>query len=128
PAAGQAETDLGRRLRDIRQARGLSIRALSKHSGLAINTLSMIENGRNSPSVSTLQVLARALDVPITDFFASEKVEKRVVCVRGGQRPNVMVGANRLEHLGKDLAGNAVQPFVITLDPDSGSGPEMVVH
>jgi len=60
-AAGQPETGLGRRLRDLRQARGLSIRALSKHSGLAINTLSMIENGRNSPSVSTLQVLARAL-------------------------------------------------------------------
>lgn len=61
--------DVGRNLRDLRAERELSIRSLAELSGLNVNTLSMIENGKSSPSVSTLQQLASALTVPITDFF-----------------------------------------------------------
>src|SRR5512133_483983 len=111
----QGEDTVGQRLRDLRQQKDLSIRALAARSGLAINTLSMIENGKTSPSVSTLQILARALDVPITAFFEEAQVEKKIVHVRHQQRPVVTVDTTQLEHLGKDLAGNAVQPFVVTL-------------
>ena len=124
----QEEGAVGQRLRDLRQQKDLSIRALAARSGLAINTLSMIENGKTSPSVSTLQILARALEVPITAFVEQAQVEKRVVHVRHQQRPVVSVDTTRLEHLGKDLAGNAVQPFVVTLQPGSGSGHNQIVH
>lgn len=123
-----AEIRLGDRIRDLRQQKNLSVRALAGVSGLAINTLSMIENGRTSPSVSTLQILARALEVPIAAFFEQPAVEKRIVYVRSRQRPVVRVDTTRLEHLGKDLAGNAVQPFVVTLEPGSGSGQSLIVH
>jgi transcriptional regulator with XRE-family HTH domain len=123
-----AEVAVGERLRDLRQQRELSIRALAARSGLAINTLSMIENGKTSPSVSTLQILARVLGVPIAAFFEQENVEKKVVHGREGQRPMITVDTTRLEHLGKDLAGSAVQPFVVTLEPGSGSGQNLIVH
>ena len=61
--------DVGRCLRRLRDGRDLSIRALAEQSGLNVNTLSLIENGKSSPSVSTLQQLASALAVPITAFF-----------------------------------------------------------
>jgi transcriptional regulator with XRE-family HTH domain len=61
--------DVGGRLRDIRQERGLSLRALSEVCGLSVNAISLIERGISSPSVSSLQRLAVALDVPITAFF-----------------------------------------------------------
>lgn len=123
-----AEARVGKRLRELRQMKSLSVRALATLSGLAINTLSMIENGRTSPSVSTLQILARALEVPIAAFFEKEAVEKKIVHVRSQQRPMVTVDTTQLEHLGKDLAGNAVQPFVVTLEPGSDSGNSMIVH
>lgn len=123
-----AEVTVGCRLRELRQQKNLSIRALAAHSGLAINTLSMIENGRTSPSVSTLQILARVLDVSIAAFFEQESAGKKVVHVQSQQRPMVTVDKTRLEHLGKDLSGNAVQPFVITLEPGSGSGHSLIVH
>jgi transcriptional regulator with XRE-family HTH domain len=126
--ADSAEAHVGERLRDLRQQKNLSVRALASLSGLAINTLSMIENGRTSPSVSTLQILARALEVPIAAFFEQAAVEKKIVHVRKEQRPIVTVDTTRLEHLGKDLAGNAVQPFVVTLQPGSGSGHSLIVH
>jgi transcriptional regulator with XRE-family HTH domain len=123
-----AEAVVGQRLRDLRTKRDLSIRGLAARSKLAINTLSMIENGKTSPSVSTLQILARALEVPITDFFEQGAVEKKVVYVEGQERPSIMVDTTRLEHLGKNLAGNAVQPFVVTLQPGSSSGNSTIVH
>jgi quercetin dioxygenase-like cupin family protein/DNA-binding transcriptional regulator YiaG len=123
-----AEVLVGTKLRELRNQRKLSLRALAERSGLNINTLSLIENGRISPSVSTLQQLARALEMPIAVFFETEPVSRQVVFSPGQGRPEVVMNNAHLANLGKDLAGHAVQPFVVTLDPGSGSGDEMVVH
>jgi transcriptional regulator with XRE-family HTH domain/predicted Fe-Mo cluster-binding NifX family protein len=119
---------VGRRLRDLRTQRGFSLRALADRSGLNVNTLSLVENGRSSPSVSTLQQLALALDVPISSFFEMEPVQKRVVFTPADQRPKASFGSTRMYNLGKDLAGSIVQPFMITLEPGMGSGDRMIVH
>jgi len=123
-----AEMLVGRNLRDLRNRRGLSLRALAERSGLNVNTLSLVENGKSSPSVGTLQQLAQALDVPITTFFETEQVEKRVVFTPAEQRPFAAFGSTQMQNLGKDLAGKVVQPFVVTLQPGMGSGDRMIVH
>lgn len=123
-----AELLVGRRLRDLRTRRGFSLRALADRSGLNVNTLSLVENGKSSPSVSTLQQLALALDVPISAFFESEPVEKRVVFTSADQRPQAAFGSTKMQNLGKDLTGNVVQPFLVTLKPGMGSGERMIVH
>ena len=123
-----AEVLVGIKLNKLRSQRGLSLRALASLSGLNINTLSLIENGKTSPSVSTLQQLAQALEVPITAFFESEPTSKRVVFTSHHKRTSASLSNTRLENLGKDLEGNAVQPFVVTLSPGMGSGDRMIVH
>lgn len=124
----QPEILVGRKLRELRGLRALSLRALAERSGLNINTLSLIENGKSSPSVSTLQQLALALAVPIATFFESEPVEKQVVFTPAAQRPRAEFGKTQMQNLGENLAGNVVQPFVVTLQPGTGSGERMIVH
>lgn len=119
---------VGSRLRHYRVERGLSLRVLAGRSGLSINTLSLIENGRSSPSVSTLHLLALALDLPITKFFESDPFEKNVVFTPVDRRPLATFGSTRMQNLSKDLAGNGVQSFVVTLQPGMGSGTQMIVH
>ena len=82
------EIIVGLKIRELRNRRGFSLRILAERSGLNINTLSLIENGKSSPSVGTLQQLARALEVPITAFFESEPVSKRVVFTGHDHRPD----------------------------------------
>jgi transcriptional regulator with XRE-family HTH domain/predicted Fe-Mo cluster-binding NifX family protein len=123
-----AEMLVGRRLRDLRTKQGFSLRALAERSGLNINTLSLVENGKSSPSVSTLQQLAVAMEIPISAFFESEPVEKRVIFTSATDRPRASFGSTQMQNLGKDLSGNAVQPFVVTLQPGMGSGDRMIVH
>jgi transcriptional regulator with XRE-family HTH domain/predicted Fe-Mo cluster-binding NifX family protein len=123
-----AEIIVGRKLRELRSKKGLSLRALAERSGLNFNTLSLVENGKSSPSVGTLQQLALALEVPISTFFESEPVEKRVVFTPADQRPQAAFGSTILQNLSQDLAGNAVQSFVVTLKPGMGSGEHEIVH
>ena len=57
----EEKNNVGQRLREIRTSRRLSMKSLAQMSGLNINTLSLIENERTSPSVSTLQQLAQSI-------------------------------------------------------------------
>lgn len=125
----QAEpVDVGARLRALREERRLSIKGLAEASGLAVNTLSLIEHGKSSPSVSTLQQLAAALRVPITAFFTPEIPQRRVVYHRAGAAPAVPFPHGALTDLGVGIARRSIEPLVLTLDPGAGSGPEAIVH
>lgn len=122
------EVNVGRRLRTLRDERDLSARAVAEKSGLAVNTLSLIETGKTSPSVSTLQRIAVALDVPITDFFDIHAPETRISHVRAGQRPRAAFAHGTLEDLNVGMRQRAVEPFVVTLEPHLGSGLQAIVH
>ncbi len=123
-----AEIDVGRRLRELRTERGLSIRRLAEQSGLNFNTLSLIENGRTSPSVSTLQQLALAMDVPITAFFETSAPRQQVVFQRAGERRKIEFSHGALENLGAGISSPGAVPFVVTLEAHADSGPGSIVH
>ena len=62
---------VGGNLRRARLARGLSQEALAAEAGIAPSFLSQIENGKRSATITTLDVIAKALQMPIVDFFAA---------------------------------------------------------
>ena len=57
------------RIRELRESKGLSQRALADGAGVSPATLSLIEQGQNSPSVATLEKLAYGLQEPVARFF-----------------------------------------------------------
>jgi transcriptional regulator with XRE-family HTH domain len=122
------EVNVGRRLREIRMERGLSIRALAEKSSLNVNTLSMIENGKTSPSVSTLQQVAAALDAPITAFFQTEAAPQRIVFQKGNNRPAAAFSHGTLADLGIGFSRRGIEPFVVNLEPQTDSGETPIVH
>ena len=122
------EMTVGLKIKELRNKSGFSLRELSDRTGLNINTLSLIENGKSSPSVSTLQQLANGLTVPITAFFESAPIGKQIVWTPQGTAQKIAFGQTVMENLGKDLSSNAVQPFLVTLKQDSDSGEPLIVH
>jgi len=64
--------DLGQRVRELRLERSLTIRELSELSGVSVNTLSMIENCKTSPSVNTLRQIAAALQIAMPKFSSPQ--------------------------------------------------------
>jgi len=62
---------VGERLREVRQGRGVSVRALARELGVSASLISQIETGKSQPSVSTLYGMTTALGVSVEDVFAS---------------------------------------------------------
>jgi len=120
--------DVGQRLRDLRNERGLSIRALAEKSQLNVNTLSMIENGKTSPSVATLQQLAFALGTPLTSFFETGAPKNKIAFHKASQRSKVAFAHGTLEDLGDGMISRGAEPFLVVLEPHAESGPSPVVH
>jgi transcriptional regulator with XRE-family HTH domain len=128
PDQSSEPIDVGRQLRKLRLEASLSIRALAELSGLNVNTLSLIENGKSSPSVSTLQQLAKALEAPITAFFETETPPKSIVYQQSGRRPRADFSHGTLEDLSAGLVWRGGQPLLVVLEPKANSGSTPIVH
>lgn len=118
------EPSVGERLRAIRESRGLSLRSLARLSGLSVNTISLIERGENSPTVSSLHRLAAALDSSITDFFHEDR-RASAVFVRRAERMSVTRAGMTMESLGIGLDHQKLEPFVVRVAPEASSGDEV---
>jgi transcriptional regulator with XRE-family HTH domain len=97
-------------------------------SKLNVNTLSLIENGKTSPSVSTLQQLASALGVPVTEFFVTEQGDKTVVHQKNGGRPRALFEHGIMEDLGAGMLRFGAEPLIVTLEAKADSGKNPIVH
>jgi transcriptional regulator with XRE-family HTH domain len=107
---------IGKRLRALRHERGLSIRALAEKCGISVNTLSLIENNRTSPSVHTLTLLAGGLGIPLVILFEEEKHEQEPVYQQDRQRELIHFPQGTLEKLGEGLPPLGAEPILVTLD------------
>jgi len=58
-----------RKVRKLRQQKGMTTRTLAREAGISTETLNAIEHGRRQVQVRTLQKLARALGVEVKDLF-----------------------------------------------------------
>ena len=60
---------IGKNIREMRKARGLTLKQMSRRTKLSVSLLSQIERAESSASVSSLFKVATALDVKITELF-----------------------------------------------------------
>jgi len=62
--------DIGKRLRGLREAKGLSQSDVEDRSGLPRAYVSKVEHGRSTPTLQVLERWATALDVELHQLFA----------------------------------------------------------
>ena len=70
--------NIGGTIRDFRLQKGMSQGDIEKRTGLLRCYLSRVENGHTVPSLETLQKIAGALDLQLSQFFAEDQVAKEV--------------------------------------------------
>jgi transcriptional regulator with XRE-family HTH domain len=85
--------DMGDRLREARQARGLSLRALAEQLGVSPSLISQVETGRARPSVSTLYAIASTLGISLDELlFIDARRPRPGREVAGGAAGDVAAG------------------------------------
>lgn len=75
-APGNRQSKVAVRLREIRNARHLSQRQLAARLEVPRTYISKIENGRAMPTLSSLQRLANALAVPMSEMVHDARYER----------------------------------------------------
>lgn len=100
--------NVGRRLRELRRERGVSLAELARDTNYTAGYLSQVESGASVPSISALATLAAALGSSMTAFFGPETTEK-VRVSRAGDPEKLR------------MAPNAAEEYVVfsTRGPDS---------
>ncbi|MCC6349632.1 MAG: cupin domain-containing protein [Candidatus Eisenbacteria bacterium] len=118
---------LGKKIRDLRLRRGLTVQQLAEATGLSKGFISQVENSRTSPSLATLQDLARALETSVAYLVVEEEQAPHVV--RAGDRPRLLVGGNagQVEVLSA-LPRRNLELVVAELGPGQTAGDKRHYH
>ncbi|MCR2765098.1 helix-turn-helix domain-containing protein [Microbacterium sp. zg.B48] len=77
---------IGRRIRQLRTERGMTLDELAAAVQRAPSQLSMIENGRREPKLTLLRTIARALGATLDSLLASEPLDERSTLEIGLER------------------------------------------
>ena len=119
--------ELGERLRAVRQLRRLTLREVATAAGVSESFVSQLERGRSSASVATLQRLAAAVGIEISDLFAAEpQAGPRVL--RREERQQLEWG-----HLGRKALltpkpFHSLEVVAAAFDPGGSTGDEPYTH
>jgi quercetin dioxygenase-like cupin family protein/DNA-binding XRE family transcriptional regulator len=76
-ASGPAQADVGLRLRQARERKGISVRELSRRVNLSASLISQVELGKTSPSVGTLYAICSELGLSLDEVFAESATNGR---------------------------------------------------
>lgn len=94
--------NIGEQLAEMRLKQGYSQRKLAQLSGLTNTAISGIEQGRNSPSINTLQSILQVLDSDLANFFTAYKEEQK-------REIKTVIKADELINIGRKNQGGGVQ-------------------
>jgi DNA-binding XRE family transcriptional regulator len=114
------EANIGAEVRRLRKSLDLTVAELGAAASISAGMLSKIENGGISPSLATLDALAKALNVPISALFAETEERRDCSFVKAGSGVRIERRGTKAGHLydllGHSLAGDlGVEPYLITL-------------
>jgi transcriptional regulator with XRE-family HTH domain len=118
------EQSIGAMVRSYRARLGLKAADLAAAAGISGSLMSKIETGQVSASLSTLQAVAQALNVPLAGFFTAAEDRRDCSFVAAGQGVVIERRGTKAGHqyrlLGHSLAGDlAIEPYLIALSEEA---------
>ncbi len=124
------EVAIGREVKAFRGKLGLTVAEVAEAAGISMGMLSKLENGLTSPSLGTLQAVAKALGVPVTALFRRYEERREAVHVRAGEGMVIERRGTRaghqyqlLGHIANPSSNLVVEPYLITLTSESDVFP-----
>ena len=133
------ELDVGQRLKAVRTVHGLSQRQLAAKSGVTSGMISMVEQNRISPSISSLKKILQAFPMTLSEFFSEELDGTDKVFYRFGElreiNPVILKGNGAkkgetpiaFRQVG-DASKHSLQILHETYAPGADTGEELYAH
>ncbi len=131
-------TNVGGRLKAVRNANGMSQRELAKRAGVTNGLISMIEQNRSSPSVASLKRILDAVPMTFSEFFSIEYADEEKVFYKSSELREInparvfKIDADvaklvSLRQVG-DASRHSLQLLHETYEPGADTGLELYTH
>lgn len=121
PSASANPTNVGTRIKSLRDAMGLSLRDLAERSGVSAPMLSQVERGETSPTLAVAEKIAAGLELTLSQLLRLDEGQ-HVALSRAGERRRSERGGHRFEELTPPLPGQRADVSLHTLEPGATTG------
>jgi transcriptional regulator with XRE-family HTH domain len=115
------ETEIGKKIKEFRNRRRLTLDKLADYTGFSKSYLSRIENSKKIPSISTLARISWALSVNFADLFPTQTAASKEVLLaisrseevaqQNGQRRRD--AGHIYKPLGVERTGKKMKPYIV---------------
>lgn len=112
---------VGARVNALREAQGLSLRALADRSGVSAPMLSQVERGETSPTISVASKIAAGLELSLSQLLRLDE-SGHVVVIRAGERRRRSRRGHAVEELTPPLPGQRADVSEHVLAPGASTG------
>jgi transcriptional regulator with XRE-family HTH domain len=120
--------DVSARLKAVRLMHGLSQRELAKRAGVTNGMISLIEQGRVSPSVASLKKVLDGLPMGLAEFFTMDPAGTTQVFYTGAELVELGEGDVSLRLVAARRPGRRMAILHEIYDPGADTGSEMLSH
>jgi transcriptional regulator with XRE-family HTH domain len=120
--------DVGAHLKSVRQMYGLSQRELAKRAGVTNGLISLIEQNRVSPSVSSLKKVLDGIPMALADFFTLDLGGSLPVFFSRAELADVGSGAVQLRLVGGRLGKRNMSILHERYAANADTGEKMLTH
>jgi transcriptional regulator with XRE-family HTH domain len=120
--------DVGARLKAVRKKRGLSQRELAKLAGVTNSTISLIEQNRVSPSVSSLKKVLDGVPMSLQAFFVEDMPARQQVFYKSSELPDMGSGNVAMHLIGYNHDPRSLSLLHETYPPGADTGSDMLLH
>jgi transcriptional regulator with XRE-family HTH domain len=126
---GDSPEDIGARLKVVRQIYGLTQRELARRAGVTNGAISLIEQNRVSPSISSLKKILDGIPLSLADFFTLNFSPSDSLFFTAAELTEIAFGEKiSFRMVGSRAKDRAVQMLYETYQPGADTGTEMLRH
>jgi len=112
------EAEIGRKIKQLRQERGLNLLDLADKTGFTKGYLSKVENSKKSPPVATLITIATALGVSLATIFSDDETKTSITLVKKSERKIMARDGTAFgysyEPLALSFPDRRMEPYILT--------------
>ncbi len=120
--------NVGAHLKAVRQMYGLSQRELAKRAGVTNGLISLIEQNRVSPSVSSLKKVLDGVPMGLADFFTLDLAAASQVFFPREELTDIGTGSVALKLVGGRSSQRSMSILHERYAPGADTGEEMLTH
>jgi transcriptional regulator with XRE-family HTH domain len=120
--------DVGAHLRSVRQLYGLSQRELAKRAGVTNGMISLIEQNRVSPSVSSLKKVLDGIPMSLAEFFTLDLANPPQVFYTRAELTEIGAAPVELRLVAARRPNRAMSILHERYAPGADTGSEMLSH